>query len=234
MTTIPLNRTGTRAAADRLDEMLDRDDLPAVDEPAPGPTDEEIRREYIEEARPVGSHTDRSTDPASVHLLDSLGGRLAYERGGARLYEAILRKAEAIGHLQGLEGCIPDLRHIREEEIEHTLLLERVIVELGGDPTLETPCADVEGVMSSGLLQVVQDPRTSLLQCLRAAAVAELADLENWTALVRRTAGGRLEAGLAEEIGEALTHEQEHLATIRAWIVTAEGGIGSQQARRAH
>ena len=233
MATIPLNRTGTRAAADRLEEMLDLDDLAPVDQPAPGPTDEEMRRECAEEALPIGSHTDRSTDPASVPLLDSLGGRLAYERGGVRLYEAILRKAQAVGHLQGLQDCIPDLRHIRDEEAEHALLLQRVIADLGGDPTLETPCADVEGVMSSGLLQVVHDPRTSLLQCLQAAVVAELADLENWTALVRRTANGQVPDDLAEDVEDALAHEQEHLAMIRKWIQVAENTPASLQAKRA-
>lgn len=221
MTTAPMNRTGTRAARSLLEDMLDTEDLVTNDTPAPGPTGDDMRRECIEEAEPIGSHTDVLTDPAKSMLLDSLGGRLAYERGGARLYDALLRKAEAVGHLQGLKECIPDLEHIRDEEVEHTDLLKRVIEALEGDPTLETPCADVEGVMSSGLLQVVHDPRSTLLECLRCAVVAELADVENWTALTTKLPTS-LPDDLAGEVAEALAHEQEHLALIRKWIAHAE------------
>jgi rubrerythrin len=228
---VSLNRTGTRAARARLAAMIDTDGLPADDRPAPGPTDEEMRFTCIDEARPVGTVVDQPTAPTKVPLLDSLGGRLAFERGGVRLYEAVLRKAEVLAHDQGLQACIADLQRIRDEEAEHADLLERVIVECEGDPTLETPCADLEGVMSSGLLQVVHDPRTTLLQCLRAALVAELADLENWSALIRRVQGLVPDA-LAEEIAEALAHEQEHLALIRTWITTAEQST-AQRAGRA-
>lgn len=217
-----LNRTGTRAAADRIDEMTDVEDLPTDAPPAPGPTAEHIRLASIETAKPVGSYTDHYTTPAQVPLLDSLGGRLAFERGGVRLYDALLRKAEAVAHLQGLKDCIPDLEHIREEEAEHAELLQRAVIEADGDPTMETPDADLEGVMSAGLLQVVLDPRTTLLQCLRAAVVAELADVENWASLVRK-ATGAVSSELEDEIQDAFLHEQEHLELIRKWIQVGEG-----------
>lgn len=217
----PLNRTGTRAAQPLLEEMLDTEELVRCDTPAPGPTGTEMRTECIEEAEPIGSRTDAVMEPAKSMMLDSLGGRLAYERGGARLYEALIRKAEAIAHLQGLKDCLPDLRHIRDEEVEHAVLLKRVIQSLGGDPTLETPGADLEGVMSSGLFQVVHDPRTTMLECLRCAVVAELADIENWTALTAK-ADRFLSNELAGQVAEALAHELDHLALIRKWIQTAE------------
>lgn len=227
MTITSMNRTGNRTAPERLEEMTDVGDLVIDDQPEPGPTDQQMRFECIEEARPVGSITDRTTPPAHASVLDSLGGRLAFERGGVRLYDAVLRKAEALAHLQGLKECVGDLAHIRDEEQEHAALLERVIAELDGDPTSETPCADLEGVMSSGLLQVVHDPRTSLIECLRVAVVAELADLENWSSLIRRVQG-LVSDFLAEEVAEALGHEQEHLALIRQWIATAENGANRQ------
>lgn len=217
----PMNRTGTRIARGFLEEMLDTQDLVINDEPGPGPTDSEIRMTAIEEADPPGSPTDVATAPGMGALLDSLGGRLAYERGGTRLYEAILRKAEATAHLHGLKECVPDLEQIRDEEEDHAALLKRVIEEMDGDPTMETPCADIEGVMASGLLQVVHDPRTSLLDCLRCAAVAELADVENWTALVKKM-DGQLGKESRAEMEEALDRELEHLATIRKWISLAE------------
>jgi rubrerythrin len=224
------NHTGSRAVRERLEQMLDNQHLPVDDAPAPGPSDEDMRMASIQESLPVGSRTDLPTEPAMATLLDSLGGRLAYERGGARLYDGLLRKAEAVGHLHGLRDCIRDLTHIREEEAEHAALLERVIEAVDGDPTLETPCADVEGVMSSGLLQVVHDPRTTLLECLRAAVVAELADVENWTSLARKL-DGRVGDELATEVAEALEHEEEHLAMIRKWIAAAEKAPEEQSAR---
>jgi rubrerythrin len=233
MTTVtPRNRTGTRAAPERLEEMRDTDDLAACDQPAPGPSDTHLRQESIEMAMPIGSSSDQDAEPDQLPVLDALAGRLAFERGGVRLYDALLRKAEALAHLQGLRECVTDLEHIRDEEVDHVDLLQRIIEECDGDPTLETPCADLEGVMSSGLLEVAHDPRTTLLQCLRAAQVAELADVENWTALLRRLED-RIDEDLLEEAGEALEHEQEHLDLVRKWITVAETPAPAAKARRA-
>ena len=54
---------------------------------------------------------------------------------------------------------------------------------LGGDPTAQTPCADVTAVASAGLLQAVRDPRTSVTQSLQALLTAELVDNASWELL---------------------------------------------------
>jgi hypothetical protein len=154
-------------------------------------------------------------------LMDKLGERLAFEHGGARLYEALLSKHRAYGSFEGGPSG-DDLLHILTEEYEHADLLTQAIKELGGDPTALTPAANLAVTVSAGLPQVLSDPRTNLLQSLEAIIVAELADNECWTAL----------AQLAEQDGhdqltarfiEALGHEREHLRNVRAWIAAGQG-----------
>jgi len=48
------------------------------------------------------------------------------------------------------------------------LMINNAITEIGGDPTVQSPCADVVGVTSLGIMRVLTDPRSSLAQCLQA------------------------------------------------------------------
>ena len=81
---------------------------------------------------------------------------------------------------------------------------------------MQTPCADVTGAESIGLLQVVSDPKTTVDQSLHAILVAELADNAGWEELI----------ALAREMGQddmtrqfegALQEERQHLACVRRW-----------------
>jgi hypothetical protein len=167
-------------------------------------------------------------------FLDKLGERLAYERAGTRLYEALIVKYRAAEETEGdvlpkastpltLDGPASaedpgqTLERIRSEEFEHFTLLCEAMTAMGGDPTAQTPCADVTAVASSGFMQVLNDPRTTLSQCLNAMLAVELADNAGWELL----------ATLADEAGQndlvsrfltALGQEQEHLAIIKAWL----------------
>ncbi|HLV15894.1 MAG TPA: ferritin Dps family protein, partial [Pseudomonas sp.] len=58
-------------------------------------------------------------------LIDKLGERLAFERGGVRLYDALLAKAQAIDTLD--KSMLQTLRHFREEEAEHLELVKAAI-----------------------------------------------------------------------------------------------------------
>jgi rubrerythrin len=167
-------------------------------------------------------------------LMDKLGERLAYERSGTRLYEALILKHRAAETAEG--DVLPDastfatsdtapgtetpaetLERIRAEEFEHFTMLCDAMTEMGGDPTAQTPCADVIAVASSGFMQVLNDPRTTLAQCLNAMLAVELADNAGWELL----------ASLADEAGQsdlagrflgALGQEQQHLAIIKGWL----------------
>ena len=96
-------------------------------------------------------------------------------------------------------------------------MLTEAVRSLGGDPTAQTPCADVGATASMGILQVVTDPRTTLAQSLNALLMAELADNAGWELLITLAA----EAGeddLVQQFQRALAEEQEHLVTIKSWL----------------
>ena len=146
-------------------------------------------------------------------LIDKLGARLAFERTGTRLYDALLGKCQVRGEeVSGLP--LDRLREFREDEARHFALVSDALKRLGADPTAETPGADVDAVASIGLMQIITDPRMSVAQSLHAIHIAELADHDGWQLLIK----------LADELGQddmvrdfrhALVEEERHLATIR-------------------
>jgi bacterioferritin (cytochrome b1) len=96
-------------------------------------------------------------------------------------------------------------------------LVKEALEALGGDPTAETPCADLKGVESSGILKVVTDPRTTLTQCLEAMLTAELADNDGWKILIAM-AEAMGQEDLASRFTEALASEDHHLQSMRTWL----------------
>jgi len=116
--------------------------------------------------------------------------------------------------------------HIQEEELGHFELVKSAIESLGGDPTAVTPSADLTGVLSSGIPQVLADPRTTLRQCLDAVLVAELTDNDGWQLLIKicESLAG---AELAAQSRLALSSEAEHLDNVRRWIEDATVSKGS-------
>lgn len=148
-------------------------------------------------------------------LVDKLGERLAYERTGVRLYEAVLAKFE--GTETDDKELIPTLRRIRDDEAAHMKIVKEAIETLGADPTAMTPCADVAGVMAMGIMQVLTDPRTNLSQALNALLTLELADNAAWELLVELTN----KAGhpkIAASFENALEEEGRHVSTIKALL----------------
>jgi rubrerythrin len=154
-------------------------------------------------------------------LLDKLGERLAFERTGARLYDALITKCEVM--LDGqISMSIDDLMAIRSDEARHFLMLADAIESLGGDPTSQTPSADIVGVESSGLVQVLNDPRTSLAQSLHAIVTAELSDKAGWETLVALADEHELNE-MVNDFTMALNDEREHLALVQTWYEEALG-----------
>lgn len=145
-------------------------------------------------------------------LIDKLGERLAFERTGVRMYEAMIAKALSA---KGADSVLVDtLRQIQREEHQHMAVLRKAIETLGGDPTAMTPCADVAAVKSQGVMQVLTDPRTTTSQCLSAILTLELEDNDAWAMLIEltRKAGHPMIAG---DFEQALREEEEHLSAIR-------------------
>jgi rubrerythrin len=158
-------------------------------------------------------------------FLDLLGDRLAFERTGVRLYEALAAKLAAADQTSTLP-LRADIDLIRDEELQHVAMLTAAIESLGADPTVLTPTADICGVASSGILKVLTDPRSTFTHALHAIHIAELADNEAWVML----------ADLAEELDHdemaasfraAVVDEGRHLDSVREWLLSAlEGQAG--------
>ena len=183
----------------------------------------ELRVHYIQEAEPIGTMPPLSDDAdmtldaeRTATLLDKLGERLAFERTGARLYELLMTKLEALPDDPN-NPSIDDVQRIHDEELAHFDLVARVIDELGADPTAVTPSADLVAVMASGILQVVSDPRTSVAQSLQAMLVAELTDNDGWQLLIELSTD-LVPTEALDEMRQALANEKEHLEDVRAWL----------------
>jgi hypothetical protein len=68
----------------------------------------------------------------------------------------MLAKVRAASGIQG-GPKETDVQHIMEEEVHHFAIVHRAIESLGGDPTMETPAADISGVASAGIVQILTD-----------------------------------------------------------------------------
>ncbi len=180
-------------------------------------------------------------------FMDKIGERLAYERSGVRFYQALVNKYQAVQALgaevllpadrlpppdgaAGPVGSVPGeqplqtLMRIQQEELAHFRMLGEAMVKMGGDPTAQTPCADVVGTAGIGWMQVLTDPRTTFAQCLNTILSVELTDNAGWELLVQ-LAEDAGEAELAGRFLGALAQEQEHLAIVKGWLtaLVAEG-----------
>jgi glyoxylase-like metal-dependent hydrolase (beta-lactamase superfamily II) len=192
-----MNRTGKDASPiDSAAQAKNAEETPIVGQLNGGSELASVRAEYEASARPVGTMpipmspkglAQQATGLAGGKkpnvFLDKLSERLAFERSGTRLYEGVIAKLDA-------RGTFPNgptreaLVAIHDEELKHFKMLSAVVERLGADPTVMSPCADVGAVASSGLVQVIADPRTTLPQALHAILIAELVDTDGWQLLI--------------------------------------------------
>jgi hypothetical protein len=219
------NRTGIQTSPELAEEAIEGAANATPSSEGGAEEIAEYRGEYIAEGFPIGS---LPTMPASAEgeaeedeagmavLLDKLSERLAFERTGTRLYEALLNKCEMLGEEQP-GPTLEDIQQIGREELEHFLLLNETITELGGDPTVQSPSADVAAVSSLGIVQVLTDPRSSMAQCLQALLTAELTDNAGWELLIE-LAGSLGYTDMTTEFQTALEHEEVHLQNVRTWL----------------
>lgn len=199
----------------------------------------EMRLKAIQEADPVGSVPLPGTVKGAMKtgmqklsgrnaevFIDKLGERLAFERTGTRLYEALIVKCRGAAQEGQVNVSIDQLLHIHSEEARHFKLLMAAMEKLGADPTAMTPCANTTAMQSIGILQVLTDPRTSIPQCLNAILAAELADNAGWELLIQ-LANEMGQDEMVAQFEEALASEEEHLVVIKQMLqdaVLAEAG----------
>lgn len=231
-----MNRTGVQMSP--FDSAALERDIRSLMPSATGDPAEiaRVRKDYIAEADALGSVPPPGTVKGMVStgaaaltggepqlLLDKLGERLAFERTGTRLYDALIDKVEALEKGGTATVPLPILIQIREEEAEHFALVARAIQSLGGDPTAQTPCADLAGIEAAGLLQAVSDPRTTVAQALHAILVAEMADNNGWDILIVLAREQHHDAMVAD-FTIALSNERDHLRFIQEAYETAMFG----------
>ena len=238
-----MNRTGIGMSPVDAEQMIQgaRDGVPSSEGSAAGV--QVVREQYIAERTGIGSMppptTLKGVAKAAQALatnqrpnvfLDRLGERLAFERTGVRMYDALLAHMNVVGD-PSLGPTAAELRQIRDEEHRHFELLRNVITEMGSDPTVQTPAADAVSVESQGLVQILTDPRSSRSQCLHAILVVELADNDGGKMLIE-FARGLNRDDLVARFEQATREEERHLERVRAWFAAqmqadlTEGRVG--------
>lgn len=231
--TTGMNRTGVQMSP--IDSAALERDIEALMPPASGDPEQfaKVRNDYITDADQLGSVPPPGTIRGMVAtgtaallgaepqlLLDKLGERLAFERTGTRLYDALIDKVDSLEKAGTATAPLPVLIQIREEEAQHFALVARAIQGLGGDPTVQTPCADLAGIEAMGLLQAVSDPRTTVAQALHAILIAEMTDNSGWEMLIALAREQHHDA-MADDFERALADERDHLRFIREAFETA-------------
>ena len=199
-----------------------------------------VRADYVRDAEPIGTVPPPTSVKGAVLsagqllsgkrpavLLDKLSERLAFERTGTRLYVALIAKMEAMPATEKLP--LEEVRRFHDEERAHMQLVAAASERLGGDQNAERPSADVDGVASMGLLQVIADPRTSILHSLHAIHIAELADNDGWLLLIQ-LAGSMGQDEMVTAFSAALDEEEEHLESVRRWMTN---GVLAEAQREA-
>jgi len=219
------NRTGMQTSPELAEELIEGA-TNAVPSSEGGPeTIAEYRAEYIAEGFPIGSmpampmSEEGEADEEEIGLavlLDKLSERLAFERMGTRLYEAFLNKCETLGETSP-GPTLEEVEEIGREELEHFLLLNDTIAGLGGDPTVQSPSADIAAVASMCIMQVLTDPRSSIPQCLQALLTAELTDNAGWELLIKLSDNLGYD-DMKTEFESALAAEERHLLNVRTWL----------------
>lgn len=224
-----LNCTGAKMNAKMTERMIQASDEVELSPSQSVLSAKEVRQIYMKEAGDLGSVPIPPTVKGAVTtgiqmlkgqnpevLIDKMGERLAFERSGVRLYDALIAKSEST--LKNGALSMDRLNEFRSDELAHFEMLRELIESMGGDATVQTPGADAMALASSGLFQVLNDPRTSLAQCVEAILMAELADNEGWNLLIELAKGAKLSEA-AKKFTEAKIQEEKHLDYMREWLL---------------
>lgn len=224
------NKTGAQMSPEDTKRQLEANELFPPDIPGDASAIAEARKNAIAAADPIGTVPIPGSVKGMVKtsfqkimgknpevLIDKIAERLAFERGGVRLYDAMLAKIAALGSVPGPTDVKPVIQQFRDEEYQHFLLLVDAMEKLGADPTAQTPGADLAGVAAQGVMKIITDPRTNVAQSLDALLIAEAADNVGWELLIdlAREAG---QDQMVEDFGTALAQENKHMDTIKEFL----------------
>src|SRR4029453_16094141 len=146
-------------------------------------------------------------------VADLLSDMLAHERCGAQLYRSVAQRTN---------NPVLEERymHFGAETVEHVVVLERLIAELGGDPGYVSPAARATEKAGTALLESTfllagsVDLMTLELVMLDAVLLAEVKDHANWSslaAMVEDLPAGEVRESLDAAVDEIEVQEDEHL-----------------------
>jgi len=208
-----MNRTGARTDINRTEELI-RGAQPFWTRASNDQAEiYRLRTPYMTAGAKVGSRVAQSNPQLSA-LFDKLAARLVFESQGARLYQLLLQKHAAT---RADFPSYSELERHATQEQNHFVLLQNAIFEMGGDPTVITPAADLTAVLSSGIVKVIADPRTTMAESLDALLAAELVDNDGWEMLISMARELHRDA-LIHPFENALNEEREHLSNVRNWL----------------
>lgn len=226
---VGLNRTGVSISPVDSEKTIEGAERLTTPPPGDGSALAENRIRYMKEADPLGSipipvtikglatNIQEKLLSGNHALVDKLGERIAFERTGTRLYEALLSKYHGANN----QKFLPELGRIEQfylEELKHFQHVCEALTNIGGDPTALTPAADISGTAAWGWIQVISDPRTNFLQSLDIILQAELVDNAGWELLIElaeRTGLTKMAIGFQQ----CLDEEAFHLLTIKQWVL---------------
>lgn len=222
-----INRTGMSVSS----HASQMDEVPGMTHPSRSNDGlKQAHAAYSQDSHPLGTVPPPTTAKGAgkaalqaikgskaIALVDKVSERLAFERTGVRLYDALLDKMD-VGEAFDGGPSIDAVRQIRDEELQHALMLKATLEQLGADPTALTPSADLVAMEGQGLGAVLGDPRTTVGQGLHALLVAELADHEGWAMLVK-LAEDLGQKDMAKRFRDAEQQEQRHLDDVRSWLL---------------
>jgi hypothetical protein len=242
---VGMNKTGVQMSPLNTKAMLSDDNILTRVHPGDETQAAALRQAYIAEGDGLGSIPVPGTMKGMVSmglnllkgdkpqiLLDKLAERLAMERSATRLYDALLTKLAVM--TEGRASInLEQVATIRGDEARHAVMLAEAIASMGGDPTAMTPSADLVGVEGMGLVQVLNDPRTSLAQSLHALLTAELSDGVGWETLIA-LADEHEQADMVTQFSLALQQERKHQVMIQTWYEEAVGLSDAARARADH
>lgn len=208
---------------------------------------EKIEQQYLDAANQIGSvplpGTMKGAFKATMQkasgrhpevFINKLGQRLAFERTGTRLYEAVIRKCRVLAEAgEQLPFELTEIDHIRSEELEHFHLLKECLTQIGADPTAITPDANVSAVASMGYQRALCDPRTNVPQCLNLLLELELADVAAWDMLIELADDMGMDE-MVRQFRQAKSEEDEHERKLRSWCKAAVKAEAGKEPRTQH
>ena len=147
-----------------------------------------------------------------LKLIDVLAERLAFERAGVRLYDAVLSRLESAE--PAVRRMLPRVEQQRAEAQAHAAWLEAQLRGLEAGAAAGTRRAELAHLETEGLLRIAGDGAATVQEMFHALYVFELTDEGGWDLLVQLADRGG-DRTAREELGRRREAARAHVAFVR-------------------